>query len=940
MKVIVKSIVFLLSFTAYLLHSQAVPFNAKQALPHDTTVKIGKLENGLTYYIKSNKKPEKRAIFYLSVNAGSILETDDQVGLAHFTEHMGFNGTKQYPNNTLVSELEKKGIVFGREINAYTSFNETVYYVTLPTDDSTMFNMGLKILDGWAFGMLMAEEEIDKERGVIIEEWRTRGGAGERMRQITLPVELKNSKYINRLPIGTLENLQNFKYASIRNFYKTWYRPDNMAIIIVGDFNANDMEQMVIDFFLMNPIPSTPLKRPNYTIPNNKKPLIAIATDPEATNTQFVINYKHPKKTIKTYEDLKLNICRSLLTSILNARIAEIGNKTQAPFIHGVSYYGNYWSRTNESFSNRYVCKENRGLETFELALSELQRLIQYGILDSELERAKIELLSNYEKQAKEEDKKESRTFANQYNAHFLHHTPIISSKEHYLLAQEIMNQINNEDIHAIIKQLITDKNITITYTQPKKTDLATPNENDFLQILKKVKTIKTIPYVDEANQLPFLTKEPTAGKIIERKDNTEFNYTEIVLSNGAKVILKATDFTNDQILFYAFSKGGTSLYPNNKLVNAKYSTTIIHNSGIGNYNNNDLKKFMYGKNFHINPWIFSLNEGIDGSTSIKDMETFLQYIFMIFESPRKEQEELDKQIDAWRTSIAMYQNSPTHQFQYLVNKLKYPEDTISIIRLEEKHLEEMNLEEMYSIFRERFNNAKDFTFYFVGNLDFETVLPLIEKYIGGIPSKQEKENWIDKSSPFAKGITNETLYAGIGEKTQFVISTCQDFDWNTRNLLLINLLNNIVKIKMTEEIREKLGGTYGVNFSISTSKLPKEQLFMNIGLGCEPTRVEELTTSIWKVIDQIIENGVEELYLDKAKIQLIKAKEIAVKNNNTWLHNLHQLYEYDYPLLSVEEYKEIINNITTEEIKTIVKYMKHDEYVRVILMPASMKKE
>ncbi len=940
MKIFSKAIVAIVCFTQTFIIAQPTNINVNQKLPQDTNVKIGKLPCGLTYYIRSNHKPEKRAIFYLAVNAGSVLETEDQVGLAHFTEHLGFNGTKQFPANSLVDELEKKGIVFGREINAYTSFDETVYHVTLPTDDSVLFNMGLKILDGWAFGMLMTSTEIDKERGVIIEEWRTRGGAGERMQKITLPIELKGSQYVNRLPIGTLENLQKFPYSSIRSYYKTWYRPDNMAIVIVGDFNANEMEQMVLDFFTMNNAPATPLNRPLYNIPDNKAPLIAIATDPEATGTQFTINYKQKKTETVTIADFRRDICYSLFTGMLNARISEIGEQKTAPFKYGYSYYGDYWSRTCASFSNYYGCKEGKGLETFELALTELQRLKQHGFLQTELNRAKIELLSQYEKQAKEESKKDSRRFANQYGGNFLEHTPIVSDKEYYNVASQLLDGISLEEVNNLIQQWISDKNITLNYTQPKKDGLSVPTESDFLQLFEKVKNTQTTAYVDEISNLPFLVKEPVAGKVVQRSDNKEFGYTELTLSNGAKVVIKPTDFNNDQILFAASSFGGVSLYPDDKVLNASFAASVIGDCGIGNYTPIMFNKYMFGKNFSVNPWISNISEGISGSTTVKDLETFLQNVYMIFEAPRKDQNVLDKKIDAWKTDIQTQKNSPDFQYGITLAKLKYPTDTRSIIYLKEEDLANMNLDEMYAIFKERFSNAGDFTFYFVGNIDIEKIIPWIEKYIGGISSTPNREKWMDRSTPFATGIVNETVYAGIGEKAKFNICTNCNFDWNDKDRLAISLLNNIVKIKLTEDIREKLGGTYGTAFSLSSSKFPQTKIDMNIALGCQPTRADELTTAIWGVLDQLIANGPTEIDLEKAKTQLIRAKEIALKNNGNWLSALNQFYVLNEPLLSLEDYQKAVNALTIHDIKKVAAYLSHDEYVRVVLLPISMKKE
>jgi zinc protease len=937
MKIIKLAFFSLICFVGFALTAQNIDLN--QTLPINPKVKIGKLDNGLTYYIQANQKPENRAIFYLAVNAGSVLETEEEVGLAHFTEHMGFNGTKQFPGNSMIDQLEKKGIVFGRQINAYTSFNETVYHVTLPTDDEELFNMGLKILDGWAFGMLMTDEEIDKERGVIIEEWRVYRDADERMERKTLPIELKGSQYAERLPIGTLENLQQFKHSTIRNFYKTWYRPDNMAIVIVGDFDAEKMEKMVIDYFEMNDKPETPLNRPTYSIPDNKEPLIAIASDVEATDFMLSINFKQPYKKTKTVGDLRRNFTYSLFTEMFGARIDEIGEKRTAPFQFGFSYYSRYWSRVNDAFTVFFWTKENKGLQTFELTLTEIKRLQQHGFLATELDRAKAELLSRYQRNANEDSKRESRSIASSYGSHFLRNSPIAGAEYNYNMAKELVGGITLEEINNIINQWIKDENITVNFTMPEKKNAKVPTEQDFLALFEKAKTINTTPYVDDVSVLPFLAKEPKAGKVEKRTYNEKFDYTELILDNGATVVIKNTDFKNDEILFHAYSWGGTSLYPDNKLVNAENAASIIGSCGIGNYNPTELSKFMAGKNFYVFPWTTDLGEGFDGRSTVNDLETFLQYIYMLFETPRQDKESFETQIDSWRTDIRQQKNSPDYKFSIFNYYLQYPDDKRTIVQMEEKHLKMLKLNEMFAIYKERFSNANDFVFYFVGNINMETFVPLVEKYIGGIPSTGKKEQWIDRSTDFAKGVVDKTLYAGIGEKTRVSIATNQPFEWNDKERLCVRVLMDIIDIKMTEDIREKLGGTYGVWFSLSPEAFPKPEISMDISLGCDPARVDELTTAIFGILDEIIANGPTETDLDKVKKQLCNAKEVAMKENRSWISWFDQLYDHGDKLLTLDEYKETVNALTIEDIQNVSKYIQHEEYVRAILMPEGIKK-
>lgn len=932
------SAIFLL--TGIVLFAQAPSFNSNDPLPIDPKVKIGKLDNGLTYYIRANQKPENRVVFFLAVDAGSILETDDQVGLAHFTEHLGFNGTKQYPGNTLIDELEKKGIVFGGDINASTGCDATLYYVVLPTDDSVLFDMGLKILDGWAFGMLMTGDEIEKERGVITEEWRLYQGADERLMLKTLPVELKGSRYANRLPIGTYENLQKFQHSSVRNFYKTWYRTDNMAVIVVGDIDPADMEKKIKDFFTMNEKPSTPLVRPVYSIPDNTEPLIAIFSDPEATSTNIGLNYKQPDFNVRTYGDFRQDLVHTLFCDMFTARISELGEKKNSPFQYGYSYFGDYWSELTSAFSHYFVAKEGRVMPTLELLLTELQRVKQHGYVQTELDRAKSEMMSMYEKNAKEATKKNSQNFGYYLAFNFIQESPFPGDSINYEIVKQYIDGINLDEINKLVGQWITENNITLSINMPEKKEFKLPTEKEVLALMTKCKKLKTAPYVDNVNSLPFLTKEPVAGKVTKRTENEKLGYTELELSNGAKVILKKTDFKNDQIQFQAFSKGGVSLYPDNKVVNAQYAGNVILDCGIGNYSQAEYTKFMMGKQYYVSASVSGTQEMLYGNSTPKDFETFLQYLYMVFEAPRKDPEVFERKINEWKTQISMQKNSPDYQFSIQFRKACYPDDKRTVFALDEKYLSQMNLNEMYSIFRERFSNGSDFDFYFVGNIDIEKAIPLIEKYIGGIPSTGKQEIWLDKSSNFAQGVVDKKLYMGIADKTKMGFATQLPYQWNPRNDMALDMLAGIVDIKLTEQIRENLGGTYGTSFSLYSSHIFDPKAYMRIYLGCEPERIEELTAAIWAVIDEIIANGPTEVDLNKVKEQLCRQREVNMKENYYWTSWLCYQDNFNEPLYTLDEYKNEINSFTIEELKTAAKYMKHDNYLRFILMPGSDKKE
>jgi len=910
--------------------------NLTTPLPMDPKVITGTLDNGLTYYIRENQKPENRAIFFLSVDAGSVIERDDQLGLAHFVEHMGFNGTKQFPGNTLVSELEKKGVIFGRDLNANCGFEATQYFVNLSTDDEELFNMGLKILDGWAFNMLLTEDEIDNERGVIIEEWRLYLSADERMFEKMLPILFKGSQYAKRNVIGTLENLENFPYQSLRDYYKRWYRPDNMAIIIVGDFDGKDMEKKVKDFFTINDKPVTPLERPYFEIPGNKEPIIIILTDPEATGSDFEIAFKHPKTKTLTYGDYRRNLVRGLIDEMMNARFEELEEMKTNPFNYAYGYYGAYWSKMNDAFRIFGNSKEGKLLNSLELTLTELKRIDQHGFLASELERAKTEYYTNAERGAKEADKTNSVNHSYSYSRGFLNQEPVVGSEINFEIVKEFLFDITLEEINEMAKTFITDENIAVVLTMPDKKGLKVPEEKQVLALINKFKTINPKPYVDKVNTLPFLAKNPVPGKVTKKTHNEKLDYVELQLSNGATVILKNTDYKNDEIRFTAYSPGGSSLYESSLLPNVNYATAVINDCGIGNYSPTDYSKFMMGKNYRIFSNIGAYEEGIGGFTAPKDFETFLQHLYMIFEAPRKDKEVFDRNIVQWKEQMANYENNPEWQYSKFSAKVRYPNNP-RMIFIDDKTLKAMNLDLMFKIYRERFANAADFTFIFVGNIDIENAIPLIEKYIGGIPAGK-KEKIINRDFPMAKGVIDETIYFGLADKTMVGHFTSLPYQWNAENNLANSALNNIMRIKMTENIREKLGGTYGTRFSLNPTKVPVEKVDMTISLGCNPERVEEITTEIWRTVTEVIENGPTQLDLDKAKEQMIRSFETGMKENMNWTSWLKNLYDQGTAIYTLDEWKEKVNALTIDNIKDAAQYMKHDEHIRTILMPEARK--
>lgn len=932
----------LLSATGF-SQNKSSKVNLSQEMKLEGTIRYGKLDNGMTYYVKSNKKPENRAEFYLAVNAGSVLEEEDQLGLAHFTEHMGFNGTKQFPGNELIDALQKEGITFGRDNNAYTAFDQTVYNLTLPTDKPELFNLGLKVLDGWASGMLMMANQIDDERGVIIEEWRGGRGADDRMRQKFWPVILKGSRYADRLPIGTLENLQNFKYSSIRNYYQKWYRPDNEAIIVVGDFDADEMVQKIKDYFTMNVKPTTPLERPEYSIPDNKEPLVAVATDKEATSNSFAVLYKHPAKTMKTVGDFReQELMTNLYETMIANRLSEMTQKKGCPFMGAqIGYTPTFIARNIGGYIIAGTAKDGKVLESLKVLMEENQRVLQHGFLSTELDRAKEIVLEQYERASKEANKMYNGTWAGMLVDNFLEGTPVPGARAEYKWAKALIDDITLDEVNGMAKNWVTKENIIAYVTMPERKGLKIPTEEQIKKIILDADKLKTKPYVDTYKEVPFFTANVKAGKITKEAKNDEFGFTEWTLSNGAKVIVKPSDLSDNQIIMSSWSNGGTSLYPDDMLFNAQMAASIIDGSGIGQMDHNQLQKFQSKHTFGTEPYISELTEGINGSVTPKDLELLFQYVYMYFTAPAKDKEVLDVQIENLRSQLKTIQNSPDIAFSLQLQKSMYPNDKRSISIPTEKQINSLNIDKMYKIFKERFSNASDFTFEFVGKFDINTIKPLVEKYIGGLPSTGKTEQWKDVSPKFAKGVVNDVVYKGTEDKVNIFMVMNKPFVNGDKEKRVIDVMGEILQIKTTQKIREELGATYSPYMGVDYGILPTPKFVWQAYYSCAPENVDKVVDATWEILDNMAKEGADDVNLAKAKEQLIKRRESSYTSSDSfWAGVIQNSYIYNTPIMNMEAYTNLVNSITSDDIKAAAaKYLKHDEYVKVMLMPETLKK-
>lgn len=926
-------IICVLSFHFSLNNLCQTSINLTQQLPIDSNVTIGKLENGLTYYISKNKKPENRLFLRLIVNAGSVLEEDDQHGLAHFVEHMAFNGTRNFAKNEIINYLESIGMRFGADVNAYTSFDETVYMIEVPTDSLELVDAGLRILRDWASEISFDSLEIEKERGVIIEEWRLGRGANARIFDSQAPILFKNSKYAERLPIGKKEVIETFNHETLKRFYSDWYRSDLMAVVAVGDIDVKWLEQNIKKIFSDIAIVPNPKQRVVYPIPDHEDVLYSINTDKELQQTSIGLYYKFPTSRIESEADFRNRLIEELYNGMLNSRLAELTLKPEPPFIYAYSTKGNF-VRSKNFYVLGAIPKEDSILVALNALLSEAERVRQNGFTVTELKRQKSEIFKVMEKKFNEKETTHSNSFMNQFTSHFLSAEPILGIDYEFELSKVLLPEISLAEVNELSNKLLSDKNYVVLISVPEKEGLVLPSEDEVKLTIENVHKQNLTAYKDIMPAEKLIDKPLVKKEIIEEKKYESLGVTEILLINGVRVVLKPTDFKRDEILFRAFSFGGSSLVNDEDYIPAATAVSIITQSGIGNMNSTELQKFLKGKIINILPYISELNEGLSGSASPKDIETLFQLIYLNFVAPRMDS-----------SSFLSYK---TKLENYLVNKDKEPlavfQDTITAV-ISSYHprripwtletLQKLDPVKSLNIFKDRFADASDFTFIFVGNFDVDSMKKFVQMYLGNLPSINRNEYWRDLKIYPPRGVIRKEVIKGLESKSLVNISFSGDFDWSQWEIHKFTVMNEVLKIKLREVIREELSGTYGINVYQITQKHPVEKYILSISFGCDPSRVDELVQSVMVQIDSLKNYQIDDSYITKVKEIQKREWETNLKENNFWVNRLWTYYLYDYDLADFYDYGDMIERLNTKEIqKCFSKYLDKENYLLFILKP------
>ena len=910
-----------------------------QKIPVDSSIRIGKLPNGLTYYIKKNKKPENRVELRLAVNAGSILEDTDQLGLAHFTEHMAFNGTKHFAKNEMVSYLQTVGVRFGADINAYTGFDATVYMLQIPTDHEDIVKKGLQVLEDWAHELTFDSIELEKERGVVIEEWRIGRGAEQRMRDKYLPVIFHNSHYAVRLPIGTKENLDHFRRNTIVRFYDDWYRPDLMAVIAVGDIDVDAFEKMIKEHFSKIPAKKNPRPRINYSIPDHKETLTCVTSDKEASSATANIFYLTDEKPEITVGDYRENAKKQLYFEMFNQRISELTRTAKPPYINAYSYFGNIGARGKDAYISSAMVSDTGIMYGFKTILRENEKVKKYGFVQSELDRAKQELLIAFEKYYNERDKTESDNYANEYIRNFLDKESIPGITFEYNFMKKYLPDITLEEINELAKKWITDTNRVVVITAPKKDNLTLPSDSDIKASIDEIANEEIEAYSDKMASSHLMNKKPVPGKIISEKNIPEIGVTELKLSNGVKVILKPTDFKNDEILISAVSPGGQFLYPDSDNFSANYAASIINESGIANFSLTDLQKLLAGKNVSVTPYINSYTEGLKGNCVPKDIETMFQLIYLYFTQPRVDTVayiSFIKRIKAYLKDI--YSNPQVYYSNELTHILTQNHPRGGGIP-KESDIDKINFSRVYQIYRDRFADASDFTFEIVGNFNTDSIKLMLDDYLASLPSINRKETWKDIGIRPPKGSINKNIYRGTDPKSFVTMVFTDTAKYNSKEAYYLKSLADLLNIRLIEVLREEKSGVYGVGAKASMSRLPYDYYNITIKFPCSPKNVDSLIIEAIGIGHQIKTSGVLKKNMGKIRETQERELEINLKTNYFWLNYLENAELFNDDLLDILKQKESIEKLKSKNIKIIARKYFKDQYIKVALFPASMEK-
>jgi len=938
MKRVFSSSIAIMALVITVLFGVVPPANGQvdlnKVIQPNGDVTIGTLPNGIKYYVMKNSQPKNRLELMLVVNAGAVLEDDDQNGLAHFCEHMAFNGTRFFPKQELVNFLESTGIRFGADLNAYTNQEETVYMLTVPLAAGGTFSKGFEVLRDWARFVSYDDKDIDEERGVVTEEWRLRRGAEERVRKVHNAALFGASKYAKRDIIGDTAVLAHTPAERLRAFYKTWYRPENMAVIAVGDVDVKDVLPLLEKHFsFTGDVSGAPPERPSVELPASSETVVSIASDPELQTARVTLYNKRPYKKTATMGGFRKDIVNQLMSSMLTTRFQELTRKSTPAF--AAAFAGqSYLTRGTVAYTVNAVSADKNIMKSANALLTEVARAQRHGFTQPELDRAKSEMMSRMETYYNERDKTESASHAQELMRNYLQGEAIPGIAMEYDIYKKLAPEVTLADVKSMFNEYTGGQDRVIAISIPDGNGYVKPTVQDVNALVAAVASKTIEPWVDEAPVKPLMEKEPVAGTIKDKKDLAEVGATMLTLSNGAKVILKKTDFKNDEIMFTAWKSGGTSLAPEADIYTAELAASIVDEGGIASFDANTLAKVLQGKNISISPYINEDREGFTGSTSPKDMKTFMELLHLYFTAPRKDSVGFESFKAKIRTQLE--------------NKAKSPEatlfDTIAVTMsnnhprkrpLTMEALDKVSLTKAFEFYKQRFKSASDFTFCFVGNFDVATIEKDLALYVASIPGGPSKETWKDNKIRMPKGAVNKVVYKGKDQKSTVIAAFHGPMKYSPASRYDMIALTEVMNIRLREQMREKLSGVYFVQVQPQPTKYPTEEYVLSVFFGCSPDRVDEMLAVVKKESEYMRNNKVEDSYIQKVKEIQIKEREVNLKKNQFWTSAFQRLLFEAEPLTVIKERDELIKNLTAAQVQAAAKtYLNLSTFSTIVLKP------
>lgn len=897
-------------------------------IDNDNTIRKGILPNGMTYYIRHNAQTKGVADFYIAQKVGSILEEKRQRGLAHFLEHMAFNGTKHFPGNTLqpgiVAWCESVGIKFGANLNAYTSVDQTVYNISAaPVTREGVIDSCLLILNDWSHELLLTDKEIDKERGVIEEEWRTRrsGMAMQRLSEQAMPVIYAGTKYSDCMPIGNIDIVRTFPYNDLRDYYSKWYRPDLQAIIVVGDINEDKIEEKIKKLFAKIPLPQNPAHRIYYPIGNNEKMILYTATDKEQPTVNFTLYMKRdvtPKQernTIQNYaDDYKTNILRMAI----NDRLEELSRTKNAPFISASVRSGNFFlASTKDAFELSGVLKEGKVIEAIQLLVGEVERARANGITIDELKRGKAEMLSYAENDYNDRSNRRNGEFVEQCVQNFLEETPIIEPEKELEMVRKLDKTVTIDDVNALAKTIITNQNQVVTMFGPDKNTFKMPTNSSIENAILKAQKQHYTPYKTQ-NTLTerLITKLPKPGSIISER-TYKYGYTEFTLSNGLKVYVRPTNFEPDEVNLKLFSLGGKNIYPDSEMPNLTYLMAGATIGGVAQYNDLTLEKMLAGKTATVTPFIDNDTRGMAGTSNVKDTKTLLELVYLYFTQPRKDPQAFKNLMEQQQEFLTNAHVNPMLAYNDTLHKVAYATNRMESMNKEQ--LKRVNYNRIMHIYKELFANAANFKLILTGNININKLKPLLCQYIATLPSNNTKETIGTYEPKLVDG--KKTYIFHKKQTTPTAITTIVikgKMEYNNRNELLMDAIGQLLRIVYTEKVREDKGGTYSVQASGDLQHHPNDEALLRIAFQTDPQKYNDLIPIVYKELEKMATEGPSQQDLDKVKAYELKVYNQVLRMNNYWEY---VLYTDLYNGIDVDtDFRYIVENMTCDDIRTTLR--------------------